>query len=105
MQSKALLIIAGTMLCLSALAAGDRYVLGVKGVACPYCAYGVEKRLYRIEGVTEVQVDIGDSVIRVTMAEGTSLTEAKARKAVEEAGFTLDSFAADDASRREGGGE
>lgn len=82
----------GLMLSLSALAAGNQYTLGVKGVACPYCAYGVEKRLNKVDGVENVSVDIGDSVVRVTMAEGANLTEAKARTAVKEAGFTLHSF-------------
>lgn len=93
MTRKLLFLLAGLMLSVSALAAGNQYNLGVKGVACPYCAFGVEKRLHKVDGVEAVVVDIGASVVRVTMAEGTSLTEARARTAVEEAGFTLHDFA------------
>lgn len=92
MLTRLSILLAGLMLSVAALATGNQYTLGVKGVACPYCAYGIEKRLNKIDGVEEVVVDIGDSVVRVTMAEGANLTEAKARTAVKEAGFTLHSF-------------
>ncbi|MAA73220.1 MAG: hypothetical protein CMN28_00755 [Salinisphaeraceae bacterium] len=92
MFKQLLLLLAGLMFGMSALAAGNQYRLGVKGVACPYCAYGVEKHLNKVDGVENVSVDIGDSVVRVTMAEGATLPEGKARTAVKEAGFTLQSF-------------
>lgn len=92
MYRKLLLLVAGLMLSVAALAAGNQYTLGVKGVACPYCAFGIEKRLNKVDGVTDVTVDIGASVVRVTMAEGKTLTKDKARQAVKEAGFTLRSF-------------
>ena len=92
MLKRLAVLFAGLTVSLAAFAGGTQYNLGVKGVACPYCAYGVEKRLNKIEGVDQVEVDIGDSVVRVTMQEGTTLTEEQARKAVEEAGFTLHSF-------------
>ncbi|CAN0289722.1 unnamed protein product, partial [Chrysoparadoxa australica] len=88
MFKQLLLLLAALMFGMSALAADNQYTLGVKGVACPYCAYGVEKHLNKVDGVENVSVDIGDSVVRVTMAEGATLTEVKARTAVKEAGFT-----------------
>lgn len=93
MFKQLLILLAGLMLSLSALAAGSQYTLGVKGVACPYCAFGVEKHLNKVDGVENVVVDIGDSVVRVTMTDGTELTESQARTAVENAGFTLQSYA------------
>lgn len=96
------LVLAGLMLSISALAAGNQYALGVKGVACPYCAYGIEKRLNKVDGVKKVRVDIGDSEVRVTMAEGSLLTESKARTAVKEPGFTLRSFSQAEAKQGEG---
>lgn len=102
MLRKSILLAAGLMLSVSALAAGPQYTLGVKGVACPYCAFGVEKRLNKLDGVENVVVDIGDSVVRVTMAEDANLTEVQARTAVEEAGFTLDRFKQNDAEPVDG---
>lgn len=75
-----------------ALADGGRYTLQVDGLACPFCAYGIEKQLRRIEGVQAVDVDVPAGRIVVTLAEDGSLTEAQARKATEDAGFTLRTF-------------
>lgn len=102
MFRKLMLLTAALTLSVSALAAGPQYTLGVKGVACPYCAFGVEKRLNKLDGVENVVVDIGDSVVRVTMAEDTKLTTVQARAAVEEAGFALHSFESNDAEPVDG---
>ncbi|EDM49523.1 MULTISPECIES: heavy-metal-associated domain-containing protein [Marinobacter] len=93
MFTKMSLLLAALVFSVSALAAENHYRLGVNGLACPFCAYGIEKRLNKIDGVTEVRVDIGDSVVQVTLKEGNTLTEEQARRAVDEAGFTLRSYA------------
>lgn len=85
-------LLVGLLLAFSTLAADNRYELGVKGLACPFCAFGIEKRLNRINGVTDVQVDVGDGVVRVSLEEGRTLSEAQAAQAVKEAGFSLGSF-------------
>ena len=68
------------------------YRLYVDGLACPFCAYGVEKKVTGLAGVEKVEIDIGAGLVAVTMAEGASLTEDAARQAVDEAGFTLREF-------------
>ena len=105
MLTRLSLLLAGLMLSVAALAAGNQYTLGVKGVACPFCAYGVEKRLNKIDGVAGVQVDIGDSVVRVTLQDGKTLSEEQARRAVEEAGFTLHSFSETESAPGDGDGQ
>ena len=92
MLARLSLLLAGLMFSVAALAADYRYVLGVDGLACPFCAFGIEKRLNKVDGVSDIQVDIADSVVRVVMDEGQILTENQARQAVDEAGFTLRSF-------------
>ena len=72
--------------------AGEVYRLTVDGLACPFCAYGVEKKLGAVEGVEKLDIDINAGVIRVTMAEETALDEATAKQAVEDASFTLRHF-------------
>lgn len=92
MIKKLSLLVVTLVFSIATLAADHRYVLGVDGLACPFCAYGIEKRLNKIEGVTDVQVDVGESVVHVTMQEGKTLSEDRASQAVDEAGFTLRSF-------------
>jgi len=76
----------------SLFAAGDQYVLGVDGLGCPFCAYGVEKKLSTINGVENVETDIESGQITVTLTEGKALSEEAAREAVKDAGFSLRSF-------------
>ncbi len=77
---------------LAAFAAPTQYQLRVDGLACPFCAYGIEKELKRTEGVAGIAIDINAGTVTVTMAEGATLTEARAGRIVKDAGFTLRSF-------------
>jgi len=76
--------------------ATSTFALEVAGLACPFCAYGIEKRLGKLEGVDDVEVDIADARVLVTMQPGASLTRKRAARAVDRAGFTLRGFEAVD---------
>ncbi|MEE8123160.1 MAG: heavy-metal-associated domain-containing protein [Alphaproteobacteria bacterium] len=80
------------LLPLVAFAAPTQYQLRVDGLACPFCAYGIEKELKRTDGVKSIDIDINAGVVTVTMAEGGTMTEAQASRIVEDAGFTLGGF-------------
>ena len=92
MFTRLFLLLSALMFSMTVLAADNQYLLGVDGLACPFCAFGIEKRLNKVDGVTDIEVDIADSLVRVTLQEGKTLTEAQARQAVKEAGFTLRSY-------------
>ena len=74
---------------MSATAQAEVYSLYVDGLACPFCAYGIEKELTGLDGVEKVEVDINKGVVVVTAAEGARIPEASLRQAVDNAGFTL----------------
>lgn len=74
--------------------AGEVYKLYIDGLACPFCAYGVEKKVGGLDGVERVDIDIDEGLVAVTMAEGSTLDEATAKRAIDEAGFTLRAFEA-----------
>ena len=74
------------------VSSGPVYALQIDGLACPFCAYGIEKQLKKIEGVVSTLVDIKDGVVTVVMERDATLDEAAAKKAVEAAGFTLRGF-------------
>ncbi len=76
----------------AALAAPQAYGLRVDGIACPFCAYRLEKQLSAIEAVGQIDVDIETGMATVTMAEGAALDEATAKQVVEAAGFRLRGF-------------
>lgn len=68
------------------------YTLQADGLACPFCAYGIEKQLTRIDGVESVETDVISGAVVITMEPGATLTEADAIRAVEAAGFTMREF-------------
>ncbi len=74
------------------LAAGTQYKLRVDGLSCPFCAYGIEKMLIRTEGVESVTVDLEKGLLIVKVEEGVTLTEARLKQLVHDAGFTLRSM-------------
>lgn len=87
-QAPALLLLTA-----AALAAGPSYRIEVDGLACPFCAYGIEKKLNAIAGVEHLETNLEDGSVRVTMQDGMTLDEAAAREAVTAAGFSLRRFA------------
>jgi len=68
------------------------YTIGVDGLSCPFCAYGIEKQLGRIDGVGSISTDIESGTVTVTMKDGATMEKPTATRAVEDAGFTLRSF-------------
>ncbi len=78
----------------AALADSHVYKLYVDGLACPFCAYGVEKHVGGLDNVKSVEILIDEGIVAVTMASGKTLDEASARQAVSDAGFTLRKFEA-----------
>jgi len=74
------------------LAAPATYRLHVDGLACPFCAYGIEKKLCEVKGVQSIETEIKDGTVIVTMKDGAMLDKATAGQAVKDAGFTLNGF-------------
>jgi len=72
------------------------YTVQADGLACPFCAYGIEKQLTRIDGVESVETDIKSGTVIITMQPGATPAEADAKRAVEAAGFTMRDFRSKD---------
>ncbi|GMR08615.1 MAG: hypothetical protein BMS9Abin26_1621 [Gammaproteobacteria bacterium] len=82
----------GLMFMQAAFAAGTHYEMRVDGLACPFCAYGVEKKLKKVEGTSDIKVDLDKGLVSVNMAEGRELTEEQMKKLFQDAGFTYRSM-------------
>jgi mercuric ion binding protein len=68
------------------------YAVGVDGMACPFCVYGLEKQIKKLDGVTEVETDLEQGEIIVSVQGDGILEKAEVDEAVRDAGFTLRSF-------------
>jgi len=60
----------------------------VDGLSCPFCAYGLEKKLLEIEGVTSIEISIDDGVALLTLDKDAEVLEETIKKEVKDAGFT-----------------
>lgn len=60
----------------------------VEGMACPFCAFGVEKRLKKVGGVGSIVVSMGESSASLTASEEGSIDVASIPEAIRKAGFT-----------------
>ena len=76
----------------AAFADGTRYKLRVDGLACPFCAYGIEKKLNAIDGVDEVDIDLKNGLVTVDLNEGERLNDAQMTQLFKDAGFTYRSM-------------
>ncbi len=92
MKKQLLLSLFGLLLFQNIFAAGNHYEMRVDGLACPFCAYGIEKKLKEIEGTDKINVDLNKGLVSVNVAEGTELTEAQMKKLFNDSGFTYRSM-------------
>ncbi len=67
--------------------------LQVNGLTCPFCAFGIEKKLYKVDGVVEVSVDLDEGRIELALSASNHATARAIAEAVEEAGFGLSGLA------------
>lgn len=81
------LVVAGTQAW-----AAKVYRIGVDGLACPFCAYGIEKHLKALPGVKNLRISVNAGTVTVTMRDGATLSKDVANRIIKEAGFTMRSF-------------
>lgn len=60
----------------------------VKGLACPFCAYGLEKKLKKLDGVKEVYIGLDEGIAQLKVDKGKTVSEEAVKEAIQDAGFT-----------------
>jgi copper chaperone len=63
------------------------YSIRVDGLACPYCAYGIEKKLNNLEGVKFIDMDLEKGIV-IVEAYDVKLNDAQLKQLFQDAGFT-----------------
>lgn len=75
------------MLAQMAVAETTVYSIRVDGLACPYCAYGIEKKLDAIKGIKFIDMDLENGVVTAE-ANDVKLSDVQLQKLFEDSGFT-----------------
>lgn len=60
----------------------------VDGLSCPFCAYGLEKKVKQMEGVSAFLINIEGGYVEVIFEEREFFEEESLEEAVKDAGFT-----------------
>ena len=63
--------------------------LKVNGMVCPFCAYGLEKRLGEIASIDAVLIRISDGLVQIRTKEDQELTDEVLADVVKKSGFSL----------------
>ncbi len=59
----------------------------VLGMSCPFCAYGVEQKLKKLDGVVELTVQLESGLATLVMQDGADVSNEILRETVKDAGF------------------
>jgi len=73
-------------------AAGTQYDLRVDGLACPFCAYGIEKKFTKTQGVESVDIDLKNGLVVVKTVENKTFKEDELKSIINDTGFTMKSM-------------
>jgi len=72
---------------------GKTYIkIWIDGMACPFCAYGLEKSIKKLPGVKNLFVDLNKGFIVLTVLSENSPSEQILKKLIKEAGFVARKF-------------
>lgn len=72
----------------SAFAGIDGVELRVDGLTCPFCVYGVEKKLKGVEFVEDAKASLKTGIVQIKVRNGKAVDTDRLNKAVKESGFT-----------------
>lgn len=67
----------------------QRIDMVVLGLSCPFCAYGLEKKLKKVEGLTDISIDFKTGKVRMEVRDGSRVSDEQLNKLVKDAGFEV----------------
>lgn len=67
-------------------------IMRVDGLACPFCAHGLEKKLRALEATQEVEIKLNQGLVLLTLKPERSVTDEVLTQAVTDSGFVVRSI-------------
>lgn len=71
-----------------AFAEVSRVEMQVNGMTCPFCVYGIEKKLKGVEGVEDAKANLRTGIVDIKLKKDEPIDIKKLNEAVRESGFT-----------------
>jgi mercuric ion binding protein len=72
----------------TSLAQSTEVKVRVDGLSCPFCAYGLEKKLNDLDGVDSIFIDYEEGLVLMQVTDLQKISEEEIITKIEEAGFT-----------------
>jgi len=66
----------------------DKFTVDVDGLGCPFCAYGLEKKIKKLKGIKKVKIDMEEAQMTFNYPSDKKLSIAAVEAQVDEAGYT-----------------
>lgn len=68
---------------------GADIVMRVDGLACPFCAYGIQKKLEALDATDEVDIRLNDGLVLLSLKPEQNVTDEVLTKTVKDSGFVV----------------
>lgn len=65
----------------------ERITVTVNGLSCPFCAYGLEKRFKKVEGLDSLHIEFQTGQVALYVRDGSKVSDARIRQLVKDGGF------------------
>ncbi len=72
----------------TSLAQTNEIKVRVDGLSCPFCAYGLEKKLNELEGVENININLEEGLVTLQVKDSVKISEEDIETKIEDAGFT-----------------
>lgn len=66
----------------------DQVSVRVDGLGCPYCAYGLEKKIKKLKGIKKIKIDIEEGIMTFNYPSEEKISLATIDQQVADAGYT-----------------
>lgn len=67
----------------------QRIEMVVHGLSCPFCAYGLEKKLKKVEDLDSLSIDFKTGKVLMLVQDGSKATDERIEQLVKDAGFEV----------------
>ena len=71
-----------------AMAEIEGATMQVDGMTCPFCIYGIEKKLKSVDEIKDAEANLRSATVDLTFNENAVISIKKLKKAVDDSGFT-----------------